>query len=84
MIDTQEVGVPKGEGREQIDTDITIIDSEALEEVIELLEDSMKHGETHLSHDKVRFTGHIMATNAKAAYKTLIEAHPDYELEKNE
>jgi len=84
MIDIEEIGVRKGEGRDQIDTDITLIDSEAIEEVIELLEDSMKHGETHLSHEEVRPSGHIMATNAKSAYDTLIEAHPDYELKKNE
>jgi len=84
MKDIEEIGVPKGEGRDQIDTDITIIDSEALEEVIELLEDSMKHGETYLSHDEVRFSAHIMATNAKSSYETLIEAHPDYELTENE
>lgn len=84
MIDTEEVGVEKGEGSEQLDTDITLIDSEAIEEVLELLEDSMKHGETYMSHDEVRFTGHIMANNAQSAYKTLVKAHPDYELTENE
>jgi len=84
MIDVEEVGVPKGEGRDQIDTDITLINSEALEEVIELLEDSMKHGETYMTHDEVRPSGHIMATNAKSAYETLVKAHPDYELTENE
>jgi uncharacterized protein (UPF0371 family) len=84
MIETDEVGVPKGEGREQIDTDITLISSESLEEVFELLEDSMNHAETHLSHEEVRPSGYIMATNAKKAYRTLVEAHPDYELNKND
>jgi uncharacterized protein (UPF0371 family) len=84
MIDIENIGVPKGEGTKNLDTPITLIESKAIEEVIELLEDSMKHGETHLSHDEVRLSGHIMATNVKTAYKTLIEAHPDYELEENE
>jgi hypothetical protein len=83
MKDINEIGVPKGEGREQIDTDITLIESEALDVVLELLEDSMKHGETYLTHDQVRFTGHIMANNAQEAYETLVEAHPDYELVEN-
>lgn len=84
MIEVEDVGVPKGEGQEQIDTDRTIIDSEALDTVIELLEDSMKHKETYTDHDEIRFTGHIMATNARKAYEALIEAHPDYELKENE
>lgn len=79
--DIENIGVPKGEGSRELDTNITLIESEALGEVIELLEDSMEHGETYLSHDEVRPSGHIMATNARSAYKTLIEAHPDYELE---
>jgi len=78
MKDIGEIGVPKGEGCDEIDTDITIINSEALEEVIELLEDSMKHGETYMSHEEVRPSGHMMATNAQKAYQTLIEAHSDY------
>ena len=84
MIDVEEIGVPKGEGGEQIDTDITLIDSESLEEIIELLEDSMKHGETYMSHEEIRPSGHIMARNVKSAYETLIQAHPDYELTENE
>lgn len=84
MRSIEEIGVPKGEGRDQIKGNVAIIDYEELEKVIELLEDSMKHGETYLSHEEVRFTGHIMANNAREAYETLVEAHPDYELENNE
>lgn len=84
MQDIEEIGVPKGEGTEEFDTPITLIDSEALEAVIELLEDSMEHGETYMSHDEVRPTGHMMAMNVQSAYQILIEAHPDYELKEDE
>ena len=84
MIDPNEVGVPKGEGQETIDTDITMISSESLDEVIELLEDSMKQGEKYLSHKEVRPSGHRMTIDVQSAYEVLIEAHPDYELKENE
>jgi hypothetical protein len=84
MIDIEEVGVPKGEGIEELDTPVTLIDSDSLEQVIELLEDSMEHGETYMSHEEVRPSGHIMAANTRSAYETLIKAHPDYELTENE
>lgn len=82
MIEPEDVGVPKGEGSDTLTGNRKVlIDRESIEEVIEILEDSQKNGETYLSHDSVRPSGHLMAVNAREAYRLLIEAHPDYILD---
>lgn len=57
------------------------IDAEALEDVLEELESAMEAGKTTLSHDTVRPSAALCATNAREAYRTLVTAHPDYELQ---
>jgi len=60
------------------------LDASDVDEALEDLEIVMQNAETHLSHEEVRPSGHIMAVKARDAYDTLVEAHPFYELENTE
>lgn len=47
---------------------------------LEELEQAMQDGEAAMSHDTVRPSTHRLANQTRDAYRTLVEAHPDYEL----
>lgn len=55
-------------------------DADAVDQALEELEDAMKAGEYSLNHGEVRPSTVNMAHRARDAYRTLVEAHPDYEL----
>ena len=56
------------------------LDGDAVEDVLEHLESAMQDAEIALSHDEVRPSTHRCAHAACDAYRTLVEAHPDYQL----
>jgi hypothetical protein len=60
------------------------LDADGVEEVMSLLEDLMDNSETALAHDEIRPTTALMANDGRAAYRTLVAAHPDYELQRND
>jgi hypothetical protein len=57
------------------------LDASEVDDALEDLEIVMENAETHLSHEEVRPSAHIMAVKARDAYDSLVEAHPFYELE---
>lgn len=61
-------------------TDDTVeLPNDAVEQVIQELETGMRQAETHLNHEEIRPSGHMMAMAFKDAYRELIQAHPEYE-----
>lgn len=62
-------------------SDVTL-DSDAVDDALGELESLMRAGEQAMNHEEVRPSSAIMATSGKNAYRTLVEAHPDYDLNK--
>lgn len=57
------------------------LDEEAVDDALEALEDAMEAGQTAASHDEIRPSTIMMAEASQEAYRLLVNAHPDYELE---
>lgn len=57
------------------------MDAREVDEALEDLEKAMEYAETHLQHDEVRPSAHIMAVKSRDAYEKLVETHPFYDLE---
>jgi len=57
------------------------MDAREVDDALESLEQVMQYAETHLQHDEVRPSAHIMAVKSRDAYDTLVKTHPLYELE---
>lgn len=55
---------------------------DAVEDALEQLEEAMDAAETTLTHDEVRPSAHLSAHRLADAYAALVEAHPEYELER--
>lgn len=60
------------------------IDSEAVDEALESLEDAMSAGEMAMQHAEIRPSTTRLAQEAREAYRTLVQAHPDYRLQEDD
>lgn len=65
-------------------TETVELPKEAVEQVIDELEHGMQAGKRAHSHDDIRPSTMQMADYHKTAYQTLIDAHPEYELQEGD
>lgn len=60
---------------------VVALPDEDVDEALEDLEDAMAAGERTLGHDEVRPSATMLAHRTRDAYRTLVEAHPRYQLQ---
>lgn len=65
-------------------SDSVSLDANAVDDVLDDLEDAMEAAEVAHSHDDIRPSVVRMGQEIKTAYRTLVEEHPDYELNRGE
>lgn len=62
------------------ESDVVLLDADAVDDVFDHLEDAMEASKVMLSHDEVRPSSMKAAESAQDAYTSFVEAHPDYDL----